>query len=57
MKVKAYSERKETPSGRVDRTDVLGMLKVGATAEHEVRRILKKYRPDPLCELDEILST
>jgi len=57
MKVKAYSERKETPSGRVDRTDVLGMLKVGATTEHEVRRILKKYRPDLLCELDEILST
>jgi hypothetical protein len=33
------------------------MLKVGATTEHEVRRILKKYRPDLISELDEILST
>jgi hypothetical protein len=56
MKVKAYSERKKTPQGKVDRADVLGMLRVGATTELEVRRILKKHRPDLLPELDEILA-
>lgn len=57
MKVKAYSERKHDPQGKVDRNDVRGLLRVGATTEHEVRQMLKKYRPDLLSELDEILST
>ncbi|HVR83261.1 MAG TPA: hypothetical protein VMU54_03060 [Planctomycetota bacterium] len=57
MKVKAYSERKHEPQGLIDRDDVRGLLKVGAATEHEVRQILKKYRPDLLSELDEILST
>jgi hypothetical protein len=56
MKVKAYSERKETPQGKVDREDVLGLLRVGATTEQDVRRILKKYRPDLLPQFEEILN-
>ena len=57
MKVKAYSERKNHPQGKVDRDDVRGLLRVGATTELEVRQMLKKYRPDLLSELEEILST
>jgi len=56
MKVKAYSERKHEPQGLTDRDDVRGLLKVGAATEPEVRQVLKKYRPDLLAELDEILS-
>ena len=55
MKVKAYSERKDGPQGAVDRTDVRGLLKAGATTEHEVRQVLSKHRPDLLGELTEIL--
>lgn len=56
MKVKAYSERKEYPGGRQDRTDVLDLLKLGKADEQAVRAILKKHRPDLLPELDEILK-
>jgi hypothetical protein len=56
MKVKAYSERKHQAQGKVDREDVRGLLKVGATTELEVRQLLKKHRPDLLAELDEILA-
>jgi len=57
MKVKDCSERKHDPQGKVDRSDVRGLLRVGAATEHEVRQMLKKVRPDLLSELDEILST
>lgn len=56
MKVKAYSERKKQPEGATDRADVKGLIAVGATTEQEVRRMLKKHRPDLLPELDEILA-
>lgn len=55
MKVKAYSERKRDAQGKVDRSDVRGMLSVGATTEAEVRKILQKLRPDLLSEFAEIL--
>jgi hypothetical protein len=56
MKVKAYSERKNEPQGKIDRADVRGLLKVGATNEVEVRQMLKKHRPDLLPEFEEILG-
>ena len=57
MKLKAYSERKDDPiKGGIDRSDVLGLIRSGATSEQEVREILVRFRPDLLRELDEILA-
>jgi len=56
MKVKAYSERKELPPGAQVRADVRGLIDVGATTDAEIRKLLKKHRPDLLSELDEILK-
>jgi len=56
MKVKAYSERKESEKGRLDASDVRGLIEIGATDRKAVESILKKHRPDLLPELEEILG-
>jgi hypothetical protein len=57
MKVKAYSERKDSDKGRLDASDIRGLLAVGATTEEGIRSLLKTHRPDLLPELDEVLLT
>lgn len=57
MKVKAYSERKDSDKGRLDASDIRGLLAVGATTEEAIRAVLEKHRPDLLPELDEVLSS
>lgn len=56
MKVKAYAERQDPDKRAVDRSDVLGLLKVGATTETEIRQLIEKVQPDLVRALDEILA-
>jgi len=55
MKLKAYSERKQLPKGRLDREDIRGLIACGATTEEEIRATLLRHRPDLLPELEEVL--
>ncbi len=48
MKVKAYSERKNTDEGKQDASDVRGLVKVGATTRERIRVLHEKHRPDRL---------
>ena len=57
MKVKSYSERKTDPvKGPLDRNDVRGLVRCGATSPDEIRDVLRRHRPDLLRELEEILA-
>jgi hypothetical protein len=56
MKVKAYSERKELPQGKQDRSDVRRLIDEKHARDRSIRTILKKHRPDLVPALDEILS-
>jgi len=56
MKVKAYSERKESEKGRTDAADVRGLIEAARTTEEAVRKILEKHRPDLVPELEEIVK-
>lgn len=57
MKVKAYSERKHSAKGKLDASDVLGLLDVGATASEKIREVLEKHRPDLTSDLHEITAS
>lgn len=55
LKVKSYGERKGLPGGDADRADILRLIGKGLALEGAVRDILRRYRPDLLPELDEVL--
>ncbi len=57
MKVKAFSERAETDKGRMDRLDVLGLLRTGATTAEAVRGGLLAHRPDLIATFDRMIQT
>ena len=56
MKVKAYQERRDPKKKELDRSDVRGLLSVGAATEEEIRAVLKTHRPDLLAVLSEVLA-
>lgn len=56
MKVKAFSERASTEKGRMDRLEVLGLLRTGATMEAGIREVLDAHRPDLLATLGAMLQ-
>lgn len=57
MKVKAFSERKDSEKGMLDAADVRGLVRVGKTDRKAIESILRKHRPDLLPELAEILGS